>query len=62
MKIKHGLSEPKDYHAECEIKGCGNYFNITYKDTNGMCKRCNQIDEKFKNGRNRPNMEIYHAD
>lgn len=61
MKIKNGLSRPNENHAPCEVRECGNYFNITYKNTNGMCKRCNSVNEKFNNGRNRRNMEIYHA-
>jgi hypothetical protein len=53
--------KPKDNHAPCETKGCREYFNILYKDTNGKCKRCNRVNEKFNNRRDRQNMEVYHA-
>ena len=60
-KGNHMTKKPRDIHAPCETKGCREYFNILYKDTNGKCKRCNRVNEKFNNRRDRQNMEVYHA-
>ena len=41
MKIHHGVGKPKEHHHRCETKNCPNYFNATYRDSNGYCKPCN---------------------
>ena len=37
--------KPKNVHAKCNTKKCPNYYNTTYKSSNGYCKPCNKKTE-----------------
>lgn len=48
MRLHHGIGKPKEHHFKCNTKGCPNYFNINYKDSNGYCKPCNTKRKRRK--------------
>ena len=36
----------KEYHYKCNTKGCTNYYNVLYKNSNGYCSPCNRVKKK----------------
>ena len=37
---------PRDTHVPCETKGCTNYYNVTYRNTNNKCNICRKKEKK----------------
>tara|TARA_R110000824_G_scaffold263164_3_gene451823 strand:+ start:375 stop:539 length:165 start_codon:yes stop_codon:yes gene_type:complete len=53
MINKHYHQKPiKGVHFECENKGCRGFFNSTYKNSNGKCRACNNLEKKNKRNKN----------
>ncbi len=44
----YGSKRPLKEHIPCSNKGCNNYYNSTYKNTNSLCVPCNK-SKKEKN-------------
>ena len=46
VKLNHGTRKPKNVHVPCIIKGCSNFYNSTYKETDSKCRPCRNKDKK----------------
>lgn len=44
---RFGTKKPHENHAPCLTRGCENFFNITYKNTDGLCKSCRKNNKKY---------------